>query len=190
MAFPSNGSGLAIAYAAPLVFGLTLAGVSTHRQAVLPKTTIKMADVPRTVRIAVPRALDEIAHALEGTRTTDPQHECLARTVYFEARGEPLKGQIAVAQVVMNRTRSDLFPSKPCQVMVQKSQYSFVKDGQTPAVERKTQAWRRAVAVSKMVLTGQSRRIGGKALFFHAKYASPKFGRPLMGRIGAHIFYL
>lgn len=190
MVFPRNGNGLAMAYAAPLVFALTLATVSTHRPATSPQARMDSKTTNIPVRVVIPPALDEIARGLEGVRTTGAQHECLAKTVYFEARGETLKGQLAVAQVVMNRTRSDLFPSSACNVMVQKSQFSFVHEGRTPAVERNTPAWRRAVAVSRMVLTGRSRHVGGNALFFHATSVSPKWGRPLFARIGAHIFYL
>lgn len=192
MIAPRKGSGLAMAYSAPLAFAMALSTLPTHgsmrtRAPAMPTNTV----TPRTaaVRVATP-PLDDVVRSLESRRTTSAQHECLARTVYFEARGDTLKGQIAVAQVVVNRTHSDEFPDNPCKVMYQDGQFSFVHGGRTPEIERDTPAWKRAVAVSRMVLNGGGRRIGGDALFFHATYVSPNWGRPLLGRIGAHIFYL
>lgn len=187
-----KGSGLAIAYSAPLAFAMALSALPTHRAdrtaaPAMPTNSVTPMTAP--VRVATP-PLDDVVRGLESRRTTSVQHECLARTVYFEARGDSLKGQIAVAQVVVNRTRSEQFPDNPCKVMYQDGQFSFVHKGRTPEVLRDTPAWKRAVAVSRMVLNGGGRRIGGQALFFHATYVSPNWGRPLLGRIGAHIFYL
>lgn len=116
--------------------------------------------------------------------------ECLARTVYFEARGDGLEGQLAVARTVINRTRSDMFPDSICGVVRQPSQFSFVRNRVIPEVDRETDAWRRAVAIANLARKGWPSR-AGRALFFHAPRVSPdwRWKRPSIGRIGAHLFY-
>jgi spore germination cell wall hydrolase CwlJ-like protein len=120
-----------------------------------------------------------------------PVHEvdCLARTVYFEARGDGLEGQLAVARTVINRTRSEIFPDTICEVVRQPHQFSFVRDRIIPEVDRQSRAWRTAVAVALVARQGWPSR-AAHALFFHAPYVSPGWKRPALGRIGAHFFYL
>ena len=77
---------------------------------------------------------------------------CLAVAVYMEARGEPLAGQYAVAEVVMNRVESKRFPNDVCSVVSQKHQFSFLWDGkQFPGIRNK-KAWERAETVARYTL--------------------------------------
>src|SRR3546814_5677632 len=67
----------------------------------------------------------------------DPQLNCLAGAIYFESKGEPLSGQLAVANVIMNRVESGRFPSTICGVVTQRDQFSFVRGGKIPAIDTK-----------------------------------------------------
>src|SRR5690606_8644563 len=79
---------------------------------------------------------------------------CLAGAIYFEARGEPLEGQLAVAQVIVNRAESPRFPDDYCGVVTQRSQFSFVRNGRMPEPNKSTAAWHRAKAVAQIAHQG------------------------------------
>ena len=125
-------------------------------------------------------------HAAEsaGGREAD----CLARAVYFESKGEPLAGRLAVAQVVMNRAGSGRFASSLCGVVKQPGQFSFVRGGAFPAVREKGQ-WREAVAIAHIAMNGLWTGPAAKAMYFHAKRVSPNWGKQRVAAVGNHIFY-
>lgn len=136
--------------------------------------------------------LEEQVAASTTTETQDAEQDCLASAVYFEARGEPLQGQLAVADVVLNRAASGRYPSSICGVVVQPMQFSFVnRTGAIPAANRGSEAWRKAVAVAKIAQAGTVRAVKENVLWYHAAYVSPSWGRRLarQDRIGLHIFY-
>ena len=121
-----------------------------------------------------------------------PSRNCLANAVYFEARGEPLQGQLAVAEVVMNRAASGRYPASLCGVVVQPAQFSFVRRGRIPRADRASEAWRRAVGVARVAVERMAPRLlPPSCLWYHANYVSPSWGRRLAEttRIGLHIFY-
>ncbi|MEA3033711.1 MAG: hypothetical protein QOH86_1727 [Sphingomonadales bacterium] len=127
--------------------------------------------------------------AAEAPRV-DAELECLAGAVYFEAKGEPLKGQLGVARVILNRTRSGRFPATACGVVKQRGQFSFVRGGRFPAIARGSAAWRTALAVARAALDGHVESPAGKALFFHARSVSPGWrGVTRVAAIGNHVFY-
>src|SRR3546814_1535281 len=72
-----------------------------------------------------PRGLEELVRAHASAETSDAEQECLAGAVYFEAQGEPLTGQLAVAEVVLNRAASGRYPTTLCEVVIQPWQFSF-----------------------------------------------------------------
>lgn len=123
--------------------------------------------------------------------TRGAEEDCLANAVYFEARGETLEGQLAVAEVVMNRARSGRYPATWCGVVVQRSQFSFVRAGIIPPANRSSEAWRRAVAIARIAQSGTTRMLAPNVLWYHANYVRPSWGRRLSrsALIGAHIFY-
>jgi len=124
--------------------------------------------------------------------TQGAEEDCLANAVYFEARGESLQGQLAVAEVVMNRAASGRYPASLCQVVVQPAQFSFVRRGVIPQADRASEAWRRAVAVARIAKERLVARVlPSSCLWYHASYVSPSWGRRLAqsARIGLHIFY-
>lgn len=134
-------------------------------------------------------ALADLVAQHAGSNTDDEQFDCLARAVFFESRGEPLEGQLAVAEVILNRVRSGRFRSTVCQVVTQPSQFSFVRGGRIPEVNRSSAAWHRAVAIARIAMDELHEVTGDDSLFFHATYVRPNWGRPRIARIGNHIFY-
>lgn len=116
---------------------------------------------------------------------------CLAGAVYFEARGEPLDGQLAVAKVVINRSTSGLYPSDYCSVVTQRAQFSFVKGGRIPQADESSAAWRRAMAVAQIAHQDLWKCVADKAMFFHATYVKPGWAsrKQQLARIDTHIFY-
>ncbi len=116
--------------------------------------------------------------------------ECLAVGVYFEAKSEPLAGQLAVGQVIANRANSGgRFPGSYCGVLFQRGQFSFVHGRSLPAVPRSSRQWQTAVAIAKIVDQDLKDSEVGNALFFHARYVSPGWRLKRVAAIGNHIFY-
>jgi hypothetical protein len=123
--------------------------------------------------------------------------QCLANAVYFEARGEPVRGQIAVAQVVMNRVFSGYYPGDVCGVVYQNAhrhlacQFTFACDG-IPDRVTEPEAWARAKRISAATLDGVVWLPEiGKATHYHAYWVHPRWVRTMhkLSRIGVHTFY-
>lgn len=145
---------------------------------------------PPPVAETRPKSLRDLVVAHSDTNTGDPETECLAGAVYFESKGEPLEGQLAVAEVILNRAGSGRYPSSICGVVKQKSQFSFVRGGRIPAIPKSTDAWRKAVAIAHIAKKDLADSSVGKAMFFHARYVSPGWKRlTRVTSIGNHIFY-
>jgi spore germination cell wall hydrolase CwlJ-like protein len=128
---------------------------------------------------------------------TDREERCLAEAVYFEARSEPEAGQAAVAQVVLNRVKSGLYPSSICGVVYQNRsrymacQFTFACEGK-PLRVTEPDAWARATRIANNVLKGNTYLANvGEALNYHANYVRPYWARHLQKTsiIGHHIFY-
>jgi spore germination cell wall hydrolase CwlJ-like protein len=137
-----------------------------------------------------PRSLAELVADLAGASTTGADHECLAGAVYFEAKGEPLRGQLGVAEVVLNRARSGRFASSVCGVVKQRGQFSFIRAGRFPPIARSTAAWRNAVAIARIAMDKMAEGPAPRALFFHATRVSPGWrGLTRIATIGNHVFY-
>lgn len=119
----------------------------------------------------------------------DTQSHCLAGAVYFESKGESLAGQLAVAKVVMARAKSGRFASTLCGVVFQKSQFSFVRNGRMPAIDKNSGSWRNAVAITKIALSNSWKSPVEGALYFHARYVSPGWRLSRLGAVDNHIFY-
>lgn len=122
---------------------------------------------------------------------------CMATAIYFEARGEPIRGQQAVAQVVMNRVRSPDYPDTICGVIFQGDhrrtgcQFSFACDGKTDRPANASQ-WRTAQIVAKQITDGQIwMKDIGFCTHYHATYVNPYWKRDMnyVKKIGRHIFY-
>ena len=116
--------------------------------------------------------------------------ECLARNVYHEARNQPIAGQIAVAQVTVNRVQSGEFQSSICRAVYAHRQFSWTNSG-TKRV-KDTKAWEASVAIATAVLTKSVHLPDFKALYFHTKQVKPYWAKNkiLIACIGDHIFYM
>ena len=126
------------------------------------------------------------------------QLECLANNIYWEAASEPFEGKVAVAQVTMNRVESGKFADSVCGVVYQKNviyekvicQFSWYCEGTHKVKPVHPPLWKESQEVAKKVLLEGFRLPSLKdALYFHAAYVNPSWGRPMLQKIGQHIFY-
>jgi spore germination cell wall hydrolase CwlJ-like protein len=132
------------------------------------------------------------------TRGLSREEHCLATAIYFEARGEPVKGQKAVAEVIMTRAGSGRYPGSICGVVYQNShrhlacQFTFTCDGKADRPQNRT-AWNLAsrIAVAAMTKAKNKRPITKWATHYHATYVNPRWASKLhrTAKIGTHIFY-
>lgn len=121
--------------------------------------------------------------------------ECLTEAVYFEARGESVRGQTAVAQVVLNRVKHPAYPKSVCAVVFQGAgrsgcQFSFACDG-SMRKQREGLAWNRARDIATRTLAGAARAEIGSATHFHTTTVSPAWAPQMLrvASVGTHIFY-
>ena len=135
----------------------------------------------------------DLATMVAELRCPDPgsrELECLATGIYFESKGEPLAGQLAVGKVIANRAASGgRFPGTYCGVLFQRGQFSFVHGHSLPSVAHGNRQWQTAVAIARIVDQGLQSSAVGNALFFHARYVSPGWGLKRVASIGNHVFY-
>jgi N-acetylmuramoyl-L-alanine amidase len=141
------------------------------------------------VTVDAAASLDTKVSRLGATTLSGREQECLAGAIYFESKGEPLLGQLAVAQVIINRAKSGRFPASICGVVFQRSQFSFVRGGRFPPIARGSHQWKEAVGTAKVAMQGLHDSSVGTALFFHARYVSPGWKLARLGTIGNHVFY-
>jgi spore germination cell wall hydrolase CwlJ-like protein len=113
---------------------------------------------------------------------------CLAVAVYFEARGEPLQGQYAVAEVVMNRVADERYPDTVCGVVFERKAFSFTHDGKSDRLPN-TPAAKKAMEVATNVMAGL--KMGITSTHYHASNIKPYWTShfELDGKVGDHIFY-
>lgn len=149
--------------------------------------TAESAPEPKPAQVTAD-SLAELVAATPKPADIDPELRCLAGAVYFESRGESLPGQLAVAHVVINRAQSGRFPRSLCGVVLQKSQFSFVRGGKMPAIRHGAQ-WNNAVAIAQIARDGSWKNHAPGALFFHARYVSPGWRKTRVAQIDNHIFY-
>ncbi len=128
------------------------------------------------------------------------EHYCLAKAIYFEARSESKAGQLAVANVVMNRVNSPDYPNNICGVVYENHskkrlggcQFSFTCDGQHDR-PRQGKHWNFAKKLAHKVMKDKpkSRVVNASVLHYHADYVSPRWSRYMrrLTKIGRHIFY-
>ena len=118
------------------------------------------------------------------------QIKCLADNIYFEALTESEAGQVAVANVTMNRVKSKHFPDNVCDVVWEPKQFSWTHDGKsdTPDSEK---AYKEVYEIAKAVYYGNIVDITEGATFYHADYVNPSWAKVMdrVGKIDRHIFY-
>ncbi|MBO6890710.1 MAG: cell wall hydrolase [Roseibium sp.] len=128
---------------------------------------------------------------------TKKEQRCLAEAIYFEARGEVEEGQVAVAQVVLNRVKNPAYPNSICGVVYQnrhkrnRCQFSFACDGIKDRISSKA-AWKTAQRLTKEVLDGKRYlKMVDASTHYHATYVNPRWAKSMAkrGQVGLHIFY-
>jgi N-acetylmuramoyl-L-alanine amidase len=157
-----------------------------------PDTDTPEAADEDAVQAAIDRSEDLAAMVadLRGPEAGSHELDCLATGIYFEAKSEPLAGQLAVGQVIANRADSGgRFPSTYCGVLFQRGQFSFVHGSSLPHVAHSNRQWQTAVAVAKIVDQHLKDSPVGNALFFHARYVSPGWHLKKVASIGNHVFF-
>ena len=183
--------------AKPVVAATT--AVTTVSGAVIQQQPAQSVTVPLTSSIAREAQwlykggwpLYALVQKFETNAPLDQETNCLATAVYFEARGESLEGQLAVARVVMNRAASGRYPPDWCGVVKQPAQFSFVRHGEFPQADTNCEAWRRAEAIAELAAANVVPSVGTNVLWYHADYVAPSWRNNLqeVEQIGAHIFY-
>ncbi len=129
---------------------------------------------------------------------------CLARAIYFEARGEPVFGQVAVGRVILNRVASEAYPDSICAVVYENAdrlnacQFSFACDGQPDRI-RDHRSWGRILERAAILINGWRECMRGTvstgllsvSTHYHATYVSPRWADDMIrtGRIGRHLFF-
>ena len=162
-------------------FAAVLAGCSAGPE---PEQPVTVAYTPPPVTVVPEPQPDPAA-----------EMDCLAKTVYFEARGESEKGQRAVAAVVLNRVKSSRFPDTICEVVHQGGtsardcQFSWWCDGLSDQ-PKDEKAWEHVVAIAREMIGGSPDPTNG-ALYFHETHVTPSWRRQLrrVATIGSHIYY-
>ncbi|SFN96158.1 cell wall hydrolase [Sphingomonas sp. OK281] len=140
--------------------------------------------------VAEAEEFDTLAQAVaaQDSAAADEALQCLAGAIYFESKGEPLTGQLAVAEVIINRAKSGRFPGNVCAVVKQRGQFSFVRGGQIPNINAGN-AYRTAVAVAKVALADAWNSPADKALYFNTPDRRPSVRAIKVASIGNHVFY-
>ncbi len=172
-----------VVYQSVPVIGATVPASGDVDPAVIPvETDPVIADVPHAA------SLSAMIAAMDHQEPGDEQLRCLATGIYFEAKGESLDGQLAVAHVIINRANSGRFAATHCGVLTQRGQFSFVRGGVIPRATHQGQ-WRTAVAIARIAMANQWVNPVPGAMFFHAARVSPGWNRPRVARLGNHVFY-
>jgi len=172
------------------------------------EASLAEADAPASVTVpAVFRSADATSVLLHNAVVSPPvlniklsdlekERRCLTEGIYFEARGESAVGQLAIAEVILNRVMSRRYPSSICGVVFQgaksnQCQFSFACNGDMKK-PRDPVAWRKAQRLAHYVLAGKVRNtIVGSATYYHAAYVNPYWAPRMVEvvKIGQHIFY-
>ncbi|MGJ8610015.1 MAG: cell wall hydrolase [Octadecabacter sp.] len=155
---------------------------------------------PASVR-NIPTAPDVITYdnaflASQPSASGGEQWRCLAEALYFEARGESVRGMFAVGEVIMNRVDSARFPSTLCGVINQGTgrqfacQFTYTCDGAAEQIHEQA-AWNRVGKVARLLIDGAPRQLTNGATHYHTRAVNPRWARvfPRTASIGSHYFY-
>ena len=136
-------------------------------------------------------SLAELVETMPADAPLSRDLQCLAQAIYFEARGEPLDGQLAVGAVIVNRTTSGRYPADYCSVVTQAGQFSFVRHGRIPSPDESSLSWTHAKALARIAHEELWPSEAGAALYFHARYVHPGWARNkvMLATIDSHVFY-
>jgi spore germination cell wall hydrolase CwlJ-like protein len=146
------------------------------------------------------RALQAASEAKERViRVKQDELECMTKTIYYEAANESFEGRMAIAQVILNRTRDKQYPNTVCGVIYQKAdtakgpvyQFSWAGQEHDPS-EINQYTWEEARYIARKALTNKvahAKLAADKCEWYHADYVNPKWNLVKIAKIGHHIFY-
>ncbi|MDB6454851.1 cell wall hydrolase [Falsirhodobacter sp. 20TX0035] len=198
--------GLGLAFAAALWAGTMGANADPWKTARSGDATVHQVayteSLGRSLSMSPRTALPMIRYDLDWLNAQAPDvaldadWECLTEALYFEARGEPLKGQFAVAEVILNRVDARGYPSSVCDVVRQGEkngkacQFSFICDG-LPETVTEQAAYDQAGKIAAVMLAGAPRALTRGATHFHTSAVRPSWAAhlPKTVQIGDHLFY-
>lgn len=173
------------------------AAAATPQIITAPQIVAAPQSVP--VETAVPAPAQEPAEApkpatdkieereTERAAVSSRELDCMTKVILYEAGAESRAGQVAVAQVVMNRVESPRFPDSVCGVIYQRGQFSSIRSFR----HAKNARWQRAERIARAVMSGDEKAVVGRALYFHATRVRPAYVRKhvRVATIGNHVFY-
>jgi N-acetylmuramoyl-L-alanine amidase len=176
-----NGKSLSEAMLAPPVTSATVAPVTTIEAAAV----VIEADEP--VAETRPASLTQLVATVDADDVADDSDlNCLATAVYFESRGEPVEGQLAVAQTILNRVESGRYAPTVCGVISQPKQFSYDRS----RAPRAGSDWETARAIARIAMEDMWHEVAPRAISFHARRVAPNWaGKTRVATIGNHIFY-
>nr|WP_171325292.1 cell wall hydrolase [Halovulum dunhuangense] len=183
------------------VLGLGDAGPALSRRLnMMDANAMRQAGEGQRLRLGsglrLPEALDDAALAGMSPASGGEEWACLTEALYFEARGEDLQGQIAVAEVILNRVDNRRYPDTVCGVIAQGEQrrhacqFSFRCDGHPETVHEQG-AYETVGKVARLMLDGRDRVLTDGATHYHTTAVRPSWSRRLTrtAQIGSHVFY-
>jgi len=154
-----------------------------------PVSTAEPTDQP-VAPVAMAASLADLVAAEPNALDVPEEINCLAGAIYFEARNEPLDGQLAVGRVIVARTKSGRFPASYCGVVYQPSQFSFVRHHAMPTIKTASPTWRKAVAIARIAHDGRWKSPAEGALYFHAARVHAHWPNAVrVAQIENHVFY-
>jgi N-acetylmuramoyl-L-alanine amidase len=176
-----NGKSLSESVLAPPAPSAALAPVSTIEAAAV----VIEADEP--VAETRPATLTQLVASVDTDDVADDSDlNCLATAVYFESRGEPMEGQLAVAQTILNRVESGRYAPTVCGVINQPKQFSYDRS----RAPRAGSDWETARAIARIAMEDMWHEVAPRAISFHARRVAPNWaGKTRVATIGNHIFY-
>ena len=167
----------------------SLSGLNaSHLRSLASPFSGEQVDDPRIMDVAALMALD----APQG----DADWQCLTEALYFEARGEPIEGQYAVAEVILNRVDHANYPNSICSVINQGTgrqfacQFTYTCDGRPEEIADRD-AWHRLGHIARIMIDGAPRNLTSGATHYHADFVNPHWASlyPMTADIGIHHFY-
>ena len=171
-----------------------LASISPDELKKLKKT----APAPKRSTRRSGRGIEYSTAFLDGRPSPrgNAEWRCLTEALYFEARGESVKGQFAVAEVILNRVDSARFPGSVCAVVNQGTgrkfacQFTYTCDGR-PEIVNDKKSWNRVGKVARLMLDSEPQNLTNGATFYHTTSVRPSWARKFRktAQIGVHVFY-
>ena len=175
---------------APVVASVPEAGVVQAADITDPTTLEDTSDTLQDGDTVAYGTLDAAVAAQSVPDDMGDELQCMAGAIYFEAKGEPLAGQLAVAEVVINRAKSGRFPADVCSVVTQRGQFGFVRGGQIPSIDEGRTAYRTALAVARVALADAWDSPAPAALYFNTPNRRPGGAHLVkIASVGNHVFW-